>query len=92
MKYLNRLTGKVYNTDTAKLVKCAAEIEELGDGWVRNVMKRVMKNDIAGYFVYVNKVTTDRCCNIVDESEYIVPVTEEWAMKFRRGTPDVWPY
>lgn len=92
MKYLDRETNLVYNSDTATMLKCCMEVEVLGDGYTRNTMKKVMrKNGADGYFIYYYKVTVDRYCKIFAVQEYIVPVTEEWVNSFRRETPDVWP-
>ena len=93
MKYYDRLRNKIYNSDTGKLVKCVMDVEELGDGYTRNTMRKVMmKEEDGSYFIYYYKVTVDRWCKLADVQEYIVPVTEEWVNSFRRGTPDVWPY
>ena len=92
MKYFDKLRNRVYNSETGTLLKCCMDVEELGDGWTRNTLRKVMlKNEEDGYFVYVYKVTVDRRCRVKDVQEYIVPVKEDWVREFVRSTPDVWP-
>ena len=92
MKYFDKLRNRVYNSETGTLLKCCMDVEELGDGWTRNTLRKVMlKNEEDGYFVYVYKVTVDRRCRVQDVQEYIVPVKEDWVREFVRSTPDVWP-
>lgn len=92
MKYYDKGRNRIFNSDTGKLVKCVMDVEELGDGYTRNSMRKVMfKNEEDGYFLYVYRVTVDRYCKIFDIQEYIVPVSEEWMRGFRRSTPDIWP-
>ena len=83
---------KIYNTDSSVLVKCVIEDEDLGEGYTRYNIKKVMRRKREGdFFLYVTKIATDRRCRILDVSQYIVPVDEDYVISFRKGLPDLWP-
>lgn len=85
------INGKVYCSDTARMLRYYIDVEELGEGYTRystrSLMKRARDDE---YFVYVMKVTTDGAARILDKIEWIVPVSEDYARKFRRGLPELW--
>ena len=86
------IDGKIWNTDSAKLVKYVVDVEDLGDGYTRYTQKSLMmRARDRDYFMWVVKVSTDRWCGILDKSEYLVPVSEDYVKSFRRGLPDIWP-
>ena len=93
MKYYDRTSNRIYNTDTSVLLKYSQEMEELGDGYIRYSTRWVYRKERREneYFLHVNKTTVDRRCNIFDVQDYFIPVDEEWVRSFRRDTPEIWP-
>lgn len=84
--------GRMYNTETSTLVKYCVVEEELGNGYTRYSTRAVYsKSRSDEYFLYVRQVTTDRQAYVIDICEWIVPVSDEWASKFRRGTELLYP-
>ena len=76
--------GKVYNTDTAVLVKFKSEVEDLTNGYTRFISRglyyRGKKDD---WFIYNKKVSVDSRLQVIDVIEYITPATDDIARDFR---------
>lgn len=88
------INNRTYNTDasTSILVKCAVDVEDLSNGYTRYSIRKVyFKSGDDEYFLYVNRTTIKRTCDVFDVQEYIVPVTKDWVRKFRADTPEVYP-
>lgn len=86
------VNGKVLNTDSAVLVKYVMDEEDLGDGYKRYTVRRLMRRPREkDYFLYVEKVATDRWCGILDRSEYVVPVSDDVVQSFRKELPEILP-
>lgn len=86
------INGKLYNTDTSIMVKYLVDEEDLGDGYVRYAQKIIMQRPREhDYYMWVIKIATDRRSKIIDKTEYICPVDEEYLKHFRKGLPDIYP-
>lgn len=76
--------GKVYNTDTAFLVKFKSEEEDLTNGYTRYALRSLYYRERGNdWFIYNKKVSVDNMSNVIDVIEYITPVSDEVARDFR---------
>lgn len=75
--------GKVYDTDTAYLMKYVVRPEELGNGYLRitsiGLYFRRKKED---YFIHLNQVSTDNRSMVFDRQDYFYACSDEFARKF----------
>lgn len=79
-----------YNTDTSTLVKSVVLTEDLGNGYTRyRTMQLYYCNRLDEWFLFINKTSVDRCCNVIDVCEYINPVGEEFIYSFRKKVDEV---
>lgn len=81
--------GKSYNTETSVLVKYAVKKEDLTNGYFRYVLMSLycrMKGK--DYFLYVSKVAVSPGDRVIDVSDEIYPVSEEFADNFSHKYDD----